>query len=606
MASSAEAQQLIIGASHDFDLGAPGPLLVIDDLADAWNNPPIIPYFVAPTSPHAVNPHGVLLLDERRVAATSAGKTWVDIIDVDNGIIEGFFHPDGVSGQAYTGYGTIAPNPARTHLLLAPGSRTVAADRDKLWVVPFPITATSVATQVLTLPGEFGTAQTHAIAFDPDSGRAFVAHSLGITAIDPPYTTASVAFTVTLPLAGNAQHSTGRSIELAPDKSLLVTAETLAGRPLSVVHAPFSAASVIEEIAVPGASQLAAPTFVPNGGPLLVADVGVASGALLNRTQLFAVSLPVGSTSTFERMVFLDAYETGGYEEVVPSPDGRFAVLSGGSPFDPLGALRIVRAPFTETGFRSRLVDVTPLPSPFLFGGRGTGMAAFRPLAGDLPPQASIDRNSITEGTSGSRALRFLVRLNHASEVPVTLDFATVDGSAAAGTDYVAASGTLTFPPGQRERSISIDVLGNLQPQSNRSFHVALSNPANASVLIRSTRDGEGLILDDDNPLVAVITTEPPLPRAILGTPWASPPFTVVNLVTTTLPARWFLLNGPTNPQGLGMDQGTGILSGTPLRPGEYTFQIQVNGDNSQIAVREYRLVVQEDRLFDDGFDDSP
>jgi hypothetical protein len=198
------------------------------------------------------------------------------------------------------------------------------------------------------------------------------------------------------------------------------------------------------------------------------------------------------------------------------------------------------------------------------------------------------------------------VRLNHASEVPVTLDFATVDGSAAAGTDYVAASGTLTFPPGQRERSISIDVLGNLQPQSNRSFHVALSNPANASVLIRSTRDGEGLILDDDNPLVAVITTEPPLPRAILGTPWASPPFTVVNLVTTTLPARWFLLNGPTNPQGLGMDQGTGILSGTPLRPGEYTFQIQVNGDNSQIAVREYRLVVQEDRLFDDGFDDSP
>ena len=56
---------------------------------------------------------------------------------------------------------------------------------------------------------------------------------------------------------------------------------------------------------------------------------------------------------------------------------------------------------------------------------------------------------TVTEGNTGTRAATFTVTLSAASGQPVTVAYATANGTATAGSDYQAASGTLTIPAGQ-------------------------------------------------------------------------------------------------------------------------------------------------------------
>ena len=64
-----------------------------------------------------------------------------------------------------------------------------------------------------------------------------------------------------------------------------------------------------------------------------------------------------------------------------------------------------------------------------------------------------------------------------------TVDFTTVNGSAQAGLDYVASSGTLTFEPGQREKQIKIEILNDSRAEPLEIFSITLSNPSPGSTL---------------------------------------------------------------------------------------------------------------------------
>lgn len=602
LVAGACAQEVVVSVTHDYTLGGPRPLLVIDDLARAWAIPDFAPTYVAPQSPHAINPHGFALLDRDHIAAGNAGKPWIDLIDLSDPASGGFFVP---AGDDYQGYGTVALNPAGTHLLLAPGSTSAGSDNQrKLWVVPTPLASVSVASHFITLPGTFGTAQTSAIAFDATTGRAYVAHSEGISAIDPPYMQASLAYTIVLPaLPPDPSAATGRSITLAPDRSVLLSAESSPGRPLTVVRAPFSAASAAETLVLAGSQAIDGIAFTPDAGRALVADRRPAVAPLLGRTQMFVVASPFATTTQVERLVFLDAYESSGYEHVVASPDGRFAVLSGAA-FNADEDLRIVQGPFTEAAFHSRRIAVPGLAPPYVLAGRGAGMAAIWPEPVSTLPQLSIDRSSITEGDAGTRTLRLSARLSKASAVPVAFDYATVGGSAVAGVDFVAQEGTLTLAPGVRRLSIDIVTFGNAVPQPNRAFRVMLANAVNAELLSTSARDGEGLVVDDDDPARAIIVTDPPLPGGVVGIPYAGMPFAAVNLVTTAPPApRWQLSGFGDRVPGLEIGMDSGVLAGVPERAGTYYILVEARGDFPQVAQREYRLVVRHDSLFVDGFD---
>src|SRR3712207_8782881 len=67
-------------------------------------------------------------------------------------------------------------------------------------------------------------------------------------------------------------------------------------------------------------------------------------------------------------------------------------------------------------------------------------------------------------------------------------EFATANQSAQAGTDYEAASGTVTFEPGETSKPIPVTVLGDQVWEGDQRFLVRLRNPVNGSIDRKSTR----------------------------------------------------------------------------------------------------------------------
>jgi hypothetical protein len=103
----------------------------------------------------------------------------------------------------------------------------------------------------------------------------------------------------------------------------------------------------------------------------------------------------------------------------------------------------------------------------------------------------------VTEGNPGPAATAtFSVTLSVASAQTVTVVYATADGTATTGSDYVAVSGTLTFPPGSTTQSIPVIVNGDTQVESNETFFVNLSAAANAAI---ADAQGKGTINNDDS-----------------------------------------------------------------------------------------------------------
>ena len=114
----------------------------------------------------------------------------------------------------------------------------------------------------------------------------------------------------------------------------------------------------------------------------------------------------------------------------------------------------------------------------------------------DAPPQAVIDDVQIVEGDSGQTNAVFTINLTGASQLPITVDFTTTDGTAAAGFDYEAVSGTLSFNPGETTQTISVPILGDaLDEWDEETFVVDLSNPTNVTL---ANSQGTGTISDND------------------------------------------------------------------------------------------------------------
>ena len=83
----------------------------------------------------------------------------------------------------------------------------------------------------------------------------------------------------------------------------------------------------------------------------------------------------------------------------------------------------------------------------------------------------------------------------------MTVAYATADGTATAGSDYTAASGTLTFAPGATTQTIAVTVLGDLLDEANETFTVNLSSPVNAVI---AAAQGIGTIVDNNDPAPSI------------------------------------------------------------------------------------------------------
>ena len=91
-----------------------------------------------------------------------------------------------------------------------------------------------------------------------------------------------------------------------------------------------------------------------------------------------------------------------------------------------------------------------------------------------------------TEGNSGTKNFVFPVTLSNASVQTITVNFATANGTAQAGSDYQATSGTLTFNPLQTSANITVVVNGDTTVEPDETFTVTLSNATNVNFVSNS------------------------------------------------------------------------------------------------------------------------
>ena len=117
-------------------------------------------------------------------------------------------------------------------------------------------------------------------------------------------------------------------------------------------------------------------------------------------------------------------------------------------------------------------------------------------IVNDDQPLLTIGNRTVTEGDTGTVTAAFTVTLSPASAGPVTVSYATANGSALAGSDYTATSGQLTFTPGATSRTINVPVLGDTLDEANETFTVLLSAPTNAT--LGTASQGTGTITDND------------------------------------------------------------------------------------------------------------
>ncbi len=139
------------------------------------------------------------------------------------------------------------------------------------------------------------------------------------------------------------------------------------------------------------------------------------------------------------------------------------------------------------TGANVRLIDEIRL---------GTTWADVTPHA-PSPLQLFVSGVSLPEGNSDTTDFVFNVGLNRTNDQSVTVDFLTANGTALAGSDYVATNGSLTFNPGETNKTVAVRVNGDATVEYDETFRLVLTNSVNAGISSLSGA-GTGTILDDD------------------------------------------------------------------------------------------------------------
>ena len=179
---------------------------------------------------------------------------------------------------------------------------------------------------------------------------------------------------------------------------------------------------------------------------LTINDVSVAEGDTGSVAATFTVTLSAVSG----RNVTV-GYATANNTAVAP---GDYTAVSSTLTFTPGQTTKTVTvqvngdliAEIDETFF----VDLSGATNATIGDSRGVGTI----IDDDTQPTISIGDVTVTEGNSGTVNANFQVSLSSASGQTVSVGYSTADGTATAGSDYVAVGGSLVFTPGQVTKTV--------------------------------------------------------------------------------------------------------------------------------------------------------
>ena len=230
-----------------------------------------------------------------------------------------------------------------------------------------------------------------------------------------------------------------------------------------------------------------------------------------------------------------------------------------------------------------------------VFAGNASSISTTATITNDDAPLPVISLSplnpSIAEGNAGTSNLTLTATLSAAASSAVTVNYATYDGKATAGSDYVAANGILTFAPGETSKTFDIAVNGDTLYESNETFGITLSSASGAVFAGNaSSISTTATITNDDAPLpvISLSPLNPSITEGYSGTSnltmtatlsAAASSAVTVNYATYDSKATYGSKNG-TGSATAGSDYvaANGVLT---FAPGETskTFDIAVKGD---------------------------
>ena len=207
------------------------------------------------------------------------------------------------------------------------------------------------------------------------------------------------------------------------------------------------------------------------------------------------------------------------------------------------------------------------------------GLGVFAPYKGLVTalapaPALSITDVSVTEGDSGTRLLTFTVGLSSVSPTPVTYNIATANGTATAGSDYVARSLTgESIAAGLTGRTFNVTINGDIGVEANETFSVSIGNVVGAS-----TSDGVaiGTLANDDDPLLSIADVS--IAEGNSGSSLATFTISLSKPVAGSVSFDIFTDYGSASP---GSDFASNATLGQTIAAGQTSaaFTVAINGD---------------------------
>ncbi len=230
---------------------------------------------------------------------------------------------------------------------------------------------------------------------------------------------------------------------------------------------------------------------------VLVSDVAVDEAG---REAVFTVTLDRPSTG----VVTLD-YATGGGTATSGSD---YAATAGSLAFAPGEVSKTVRVSLVDDPGQEPSETFNLLLSNVQGGtlGDDTGTAT---LADNDSGVLSVS-NVVIDESNG--AATFTVTLDRPSTGTVSVNYATQDGTALAGSDYTAASGTLSFAPGETSKTVTLPVAGNGGDAANETFSLLLSSPLGA---VLGNTQGTAVVID--SPAASVVIPVATIEDVVVG-----------------------------------------------------------------------------------------
>ena len=182
----------------------------------------------------------------------------------------------------------------------------------------------------------------------------------------------------------------------------------------------------------------------------------------------------------------------------------------------------------------------------------GIDNVAVRATVSDIQTLSAADV-TVIEGTGGTSFATFTVSRSSGFGI-ASIAYATADGSALAGRDYTAASGTLTFAEGERSKTITVAINPDSANEADETFFLNLSNPQGVTVTDAQAR---ATIVNDDTGPVAIYNIQ----GAAQVSPFAGQTVTTSGIVTA-VNATGYWIQDPTGDGLFGTSDGVQVFIG--------------------------------------------